>query len=195
MAAPPEVNLANLTGNWVLNRGMANDPDPMLEFQGVPWLKRKIILLATVTLSVKEYIDDKDTTHIDLDQTATGGIQGTRELRTLDWSETIHRDHIFGTLKSRNRWVSDLKTCESGNGGPLDQYLTEGWLDEKVGPNGEGFVQNWVINEERGWTAEQIWGFTTIKGQRYKARKIVVQKGDQRLTVTLAYDWKGKLKV
>ncbi|OAP64953.1 hypothetical protein AYL99_00925 [Fonsecaea erecta] len=194
MAAPPEVNLAALSGKWVLNRGVADDPDPMLAFQGVPWLKRKVILLATVTLSVKEYIDDKGITHIDLDQTATGGIQGTSELRILDWSETIHEDHIFGILKSRNRWIADPKTCESGNGGPLDPYLTEGWLHEKVGPNGEGFVQNWVMNEERGWTAEQIWGFTTIKGQRYKTRKIHVKKEDETLNVTLAYDWKGKSK-
>jgi hypothetical protein len=130
----------------------------MLELQGVPWLKRKIILLATVTLSVKEYVDEKKITHIDLDQTATGGIQGTSELRILDWSETSHEDHIFGKLTSRNLWVADFKATESGNGGPLHQYLTEGWLDEKVGPDGEGFIQNWSINEENGWTAEQVWG-------------------------------------
>jgi hypothetical protein len=70
--------------------------------------------------------------------------------------------------------------------------LTEGWLDEKVGPNGEGFVQNWAINEENGWTAEQIWGFSMIKGQRYKTRKILVTKGDTVLPLTLAYEWKGK---
>lgn len=163
----------------------------MLALQDVPWLKRKIILLATVTLSVKEYIDAEYVTHIDLDQTATGGIKGTTELRILDWSETPHEDHIFGSLKSRNRWVTDLKACESGNGGPLHPYLTEGWLDEKVGPSGEGFVQNWAVNEERGWSAEQIWGFSILNGQRYKTRKILVQKGDTALTRTLAYDWKG----
>jgi hypothetical protein len=52
-------------------------------------------LLATVTLSFKEYVDDKKVTHIDLDQTATGGIQGTTELRIPDWSETSHEDHIL----------------------------------------------------------------------------------------------------
>lgn len=164
----------------------------MLELQGVPWLKRKIILLATVTLSVKEYVDDNKITHIDLDQTATGGIQGTTELRILNWSEKSHEDHIFGTLKSQNRWVADLKTCESGKGGPLHPFLTEGWLEEKVGPNGEGWVQNWVVNEEKEWTAEQIWGFSMINRQRYKTRKIVVTKGETVLPLTLAYEWKGK---
>jgi hypothetical protein len=155
-------------------------------------LKRKIILLATVTLSIKEYVDAEHITHIDLDQTATGGIQGTTELRILNWNEKAHEDHIFGSLKSRNRWVTDLKASESGNGGPQHPFLTEGWLDEKVGPNGEGFVQNWVVNEERGWTAEQIWRFSMLNGQRYKTRKILAKTGDDILTVTLAYDWKGK---
>ena len=90
----------------------------MLAMQGVPWLKRKIILVATVTLSVKEYVDAENFTHIDLDQTATEGIKGTSELHILDWSETTHLDHIFGDLKSRNRWVADLKACESGNAVP-----------------------------------------------------------------------------
>ena len=95
---------------YLQNRKLADDPDSMLELQGVPWLKRKIILLATVTLSIKEYLDCNYITHIDLEQTATGGIQGTTELRILDWSENSHFDHIFGTLKSQNRWVSNLKT-------------------------------------------------------------------------------------
>lgn len=164
----------------------------MLELQGVPWLKRKIILLATVTLSVKEYVDDKKVTHIDLDRTATGGIQGITELRILDWSETSHEDHIFGTLKSRNRWVADLQACESGNGRPLHSFLTEGWLEEKVGPNGEGWVYNWVVSEERGWTADHIWGFIIINGQRYKTRKILVTKGEIDLPLTLAYEWRGR---
>jgi hypothetical protein len=77
-------------------------------------------------------VDHKKVTHIDLDQTATGGIQGTTEQRNLDWSETSHEDHIFGTLKSRNRWVADLQGCESGNGGPLHSFLMEGWLKRKL---------------------------------------------------------------
>lgn len=166
----------------------------MLALQEIPWLKRKIISLATVTISIKEYVDDKKITHIDLEQTATGGIQGTTELRVLDWSSTVHEDHIFGKLKSRSRWVKDLQATKSGNGGLLHPYLTEGWLVEKVGPNGESFLQNWAINEERGWTAEQVWGFSIRNGQRYKTRRILVKKGDESLTLTLAYDWKGKPK-
>ena len=62
---------------------------------------RKAISLATVYLDVKEYVDDKGETHIDIDQTATGGIKGTSEKRVLDWKipENTHKDGIFGEVE------------------------------------------------------------------------------------------------
>lgn len=89
----------------------------MQELQQAPWLNHKMILLATVTISVKEYVDDKNVTYFDLDSTATVGIQGTTELRILDWIEKCREDHIIGNLKSRNHCVADLKTIQSGKGG------------------------------------------------------------------------------
>jgi hypothetical protein len=76
-----------------------------------------------------------------------------------------HDDQIFGNLKTRSRWLTDLKTSESGSGGLLHPYLTESWLDEKIGANWEAFVQKWFFNEERGRTAEQIWGFSLLGGE------------------------------
>lgn len=53
--------------------------------QGIGWFTRKAIGLATITLDVKQYRDDEGVEHIDIVQTATGGIKGTTENRTLDW--------------------------------------------------------------------------------------------------------------
>lgn len=63
-------------------------------------------------------------THIDIKQTATGGIKGTTELRTLDWQVREHTDHIFGTLESRCRWV-DIDADETA---VPDEFLKQGWL-------------------------------------------------------------------
>lgn len=62
---------------------------------------RKAIALATVYLAVKEYVDDDGQTHIDIEQTATGGIKGTSEKRTLNWKvpEGNHKDGIFGEVE------------------------------------------------------------------------------------------------
>jgi hypothetical protein len=101
-----------------------------------------------------------------------------------------HDDHIFGQLKGKSRWIA--------TGSPeyeaLDQFMREAWLEEgeQGGPNGESHVQSWVVNEENGWTAEQIWGFAVVDGKRYYVRRVVVTKGEEVLSVRLVYDWQGK---
>jgi hypothetical protein len=152
---------------------------------------RKAIAWATVTLAIKQYIDDTGLTHIDTNQTATGGIKGTQELRTLDWVERPHDDHIFGQLRGKSRWIATGSPEWDALG---DGFMREGWLEEgeQAGPNGESHVNSWVINEEKGWTAEQIWGFATVEGKRYYVRRVVVTKEKEVLSVRLVYDWQGK---
>jgi hypothetical protein len=171
------------------NKTLSDDTDAVLALQGVGWMMRKAIAWATVTLSIKQYVDDTNLTHIDTDQTATGGIKGTQELRQLDWIERPHDDHIFGKLVGKSRWIA--------TGTPeyeaLQAFMREGWLEEgeQGGPNGESHVHSWVVNEEKGWTAEQIWGFAMVEEKRYYVRRVVVTKGKEVLSVRLVYDWQG----
>jgi len=159
----------------------ANNPQ-----QGVGWLTRKAIALATITLHTKEYVDDASVTHIDIEQTATGGIKGTTELRVLDNQFREHTDHIFGELKGRSRWfkLSDLDESDYD-----EKYLKEGW--EKAIVDGEA-IESFVENGKAGWTARQIWGFMEVKGDRRYVRNVVVVKGDQVKRRRLVYDWAGK---
>jgi len=189
MAAPPEVTLKDLTGEWVMNKTLSDDTDAVLTLQGLGWWTRKAIGLATVTLHCKQYTDDEGHTHIDIDQTATGGIKGTTELRELDWAERSHVDHIFGSLKGKSRWLT-IDHPEI-----TDDFLKEGWLegeDESGGPNGERHIESFVVNEEKGWTGVQIWGFAIIDGKRYYTRRVVITKGNEARKVRLVYNWYGK---
>lgn len=63
--------------------------------QGVSWFTRKAIRFSTITLDIKQYRDDDGVEHIDIDQTATGGIKGTTENRTLDWTYVYYYPLIF----------------------------------------------------------------------------------------------------
>jgi len=200
MAAPPEVTLGDLTGDWVMNKALSDDPDPVLALQGVSWIKRTIIARATVTLHTKQYTgsaDDADgagATHIDIDQTLSGGINGSTEKRTLDWVGRSHYDDTFGDVVGRSRWLADLTTPGQGAaGGELDPFLVLDWLEgEGAGPQGERFVQSYAVNASAGWAAEQIWGFALVDGRRYYTRRVVVRKGAKVVKVRLVYDWKGK---
>jgi hypothetical protein len=76
-----------------------------------------------------------------------------------------------------------------------DAFLKEDWLNvdsEKGGPDGEIFIESYVINEEKGWDARQVWGFAIVDGKRYYTRRVVVTKGKEVLRVRLVYNWIGK---
>jgi len=169
-----------------MNKTLSDDTDAILALQGIGWWTRKAIGLATITLHVKQYVDEKGHTHVDIEQTATGGIKGTTELREFDWQERSHTDHIFGALKGRSRWLG-LDIVE-------DPFLKDGWLEgeeEASGPEGEKHMESYVV-AEKGWTGDQIWGFAIIDGQRYHTRRVVITKGDTVLKARLVYNFQGK---
>ncbi|KKY39915.1 hypothetical protein UCDDA912_g00068 [Diaporthe ampelina] len=177
MAAPAEKTLRDLNGTWVMNKSLSDSADPALALQGVGWLTRKAIGLATVTLHVKEYVDDAGLTHVDIQQTATGGVKGTAENRTLDDTFREHSDWLFGNVKGRTGWVASREAI-------ADEFLQKGWE-----PAQAEFVVGYVESLDRGWTATQVWGFQEVNGERRYARNIVVAKGAERVEMRLVYDF------
>lgn len=128
----------------------------MLAIQGMPWILRKAITLATVTLHIKQYTSEPDEkVHIDIDQFVTGGINAGPENRTLDWVEHGKKDNIFGDVKGKNRFVRISELTE-GEGVEDAEWLSEGWDDGKDGLR----VQGYSWNEKEGWTANQV---TSVK--------------------------------
>lgn len=115
--------------------------------------------MATVTLAITSYTDDDSAVHIDIAQTATGGIKGTTEKRTLSWVQAAHSDPLFGDVVGRSRIVSKselealVPECQ-GHKGITDEEI--GFL-KGVGKWEEGeeeWVQSYV--DGKGWVAEQV---------------------------------------
>ncbi|OCL02374.1 hypothetical protein AOQ84DRAFT_443416 [Glonium stellatum] len=194
MAAPDSVTIKDLTGNWVMNKSLSGDTDSVLALQGIGWLTRKAIGLATVTQHLKQYFDEKDATitHIDFSQTATGGIKGTTELRTLDYQWRPHSDHLFGDLKGRSRWI---KLADLDEANEDQNFLRQDWLPESA--EGE-LVESYVENDINGWTGHQVWGFQEVevsgKKERRHVRNVVVRKAEEVRRIKLVFDWAGKDK-
>lgn len=127
-------------------------------------------------------------THIDIQQIATAGMKGTREERCLDTVFRPHSDWIFGNVKGQSKWLALDEVT--------DDFLKSGWLTtdaEKTGPGGKDHILSFVENLDNGWTAEQIWGFMEIEGERRYVRNIVIRKKDERVNLRLVYDYLGPL--
>jgi hypothetical protein len=178
------------------NKSLSDSPEPALALQGIGFLTRKAIGLATVTLHVKQYTAPPDppsdkkepVVHIDIEQTATGGIKGTAEHRNVDDVDREHSDWLFGKGQARSRWlgVDGLPAIAAECG----EWLTKGWLEdgEGKGPGGESHLWNAVV-ADAGWTAVMVWGFQTIGSERRYVRLIQVSKGDQKVEIRFVYDF------
>ncbi|KAG5998386.1 hypothetical protein E4U43_002430 [Claviceps pusilla] len=186
MAAPADKTLNNLNGQWTVNYDLSESTDPALAIQGIGYFIRTAISYATISLSVTQYEappkppnpSAETVTHIDIAQSASG-LTSTQENRCVDDTLREHTDWLFGTVQGRTKWVS-LEDVE-------DTYLKSGWEVEGDGK----FIWSHVENKEKGWTANQIWGFQSVNGERRYCRKIVVAKGSQRAEFRLVYDYDG----
>jgi hypothetical protein len=100
---------------------------------------------------IKHYKDDAGVEHIDIDQTLTGGMSGTKEMRILNWTERQNEDHVFGPVIGKSRRIKvDSEELE-------DPFLKEGWTDDTVT---YGVVQSYVESDTpksgTTWIANQV---------------------------------------
>ena len=167
------------------NKSLSDSPEPALALQGISFLLRKTIGLATVTITVNQYeappkppnTSTDIFTHIDIDQSASG-LTSTQENRCLDNEYRDHTDWLFGSVRGVSRFVS-LDELD-------DEHLKKGWLVEGEGKN---FIYSHVESKDNGWTATQLWGFKTVNGERRHCRNLLVKKGDKRVELVFVYDF------
>jgi hypothetical protein len=192
MAAPQSKNIGNLTGRWVMSKTQSTPVEPGLALQGIGWMTRKMVGLATVTLNTMQYTgppsppgEGADVTHIEIEQTGTGGMKGSTEKRCLDMVFRDHSDWLFGSVRGQSKWIKAEEID--------DAFLkSSDWLEgdeEKGGPNGETHILSYVESYDNGWTATQIWGFQLVGGERKHVRHVVIAKGGERVELKLVYDY------
>lgn len=105
--------------------------------------------MGTVTLVIKHYKEDTGIEHIDIDQTLTGGIPGTREERTLIWKERQNEDHLFGHVigKSRRVGVNELE----------DDFLKNNWTADTIEHRVvQSYVESDTPKSGTSWIANQV---------------------------------------
>ncbi|PQE08151.1 lccl domain-containing protein [Rutstroemia sp. NJR-2017a BVV2] len=172
-----------------------SDPiEPVLTLQGIPWIMRKVINMASISMCVKQSVDDAGIETLVVEQFATG-IKAETEVRKLDWSVITTESAVWGDATHRSRRVNIKKSVEDDNGKPLDPYLTDGWVmmdNEKE--DDDAWIFDVVENKSRGWVIEQIWGFILVDGKKYHARKTLVRRGDEVAKARTRYEWKGETK-
>lgn len=201
MAAPAEKTIHDLSGRWILvclpndfwvvsssntaqNKSISDNSEPVLALQGIGFLTRKGIGLASISLDINQYTAPPKppstatdvVTHIDITQTASG-LKSTQEDRCIDDFFRGHADWLFGKVRGKSSWVS-LEEID-------DEFLKTGWLVEGDGK----LLKSYVESQDDDWIATQIWGFEMVEGERRYTRHVVVTKKDQRVQIRMVYDY------
>lgn len=105
--------------------------------------------------------------HIDIQQTATGGVKGTTELRALDNTFKEHSDWLFGKVQGRSEWLTGAPLADKVG----EPYLANGWEEGMT-----EWIHAYVESLDSGWTAEQVWGFQVVGGERRHVRNTIIKK-------------------
>jgi hypothetical protein len=138
------------------NHTLSDDTDKILTLQGVGWAKRKIINNATITLHIKHYTDNQSAEHIDIEQTLTGGITASPELRTLDWTWREVDHSIFGATIGRSRRIPLADVT--------DEYLKSGWVPDV---SRDGAIQVYAESDKKNphtWKSDMVSKFSPYLG-------------------------------
>ncbi|KAJ7264154.1 hypothetical protein C8J57DRAFT_1133098 [Mycena rebaudengoi] len=185
MAVPATFTTQDISGKFTMNKTLSDPTDKILEHQGVGWIKRQAISVATVTLAIKHYKNADGVECIDIDSTLTGGIPGNREERVMTWTERAKDDSMFGAVLAKSRRVKASELEE--------EFLTKNWTVDTVE---HGLIQSYVASDTQKsgttWVANQTWGIEDINGERRYARHIefLGPKGEE-IKARLIYDYHG----
>ena len=144
--------------------------------------------------------------HIDIDQITTPGNFTNTEPRAVDGEWREKDDKIFGKVRGFTKWI---KIPEHE-----DPFMRDGWepkwLEESGGEGLDVYLESIGKKGGQDWTAEQIWGFEIINGERRFimfvlpasqlllnlvnrfVRHIVVKRGETEYKVKTIYDYTKK---
>ncbi|KDQ63415.1 hypothetical protein JAAARDRAFT_29446 [Jaapia argillacea MUCL 33604] len=189
MAAPETMTTLDMSGKFTLNRSLSDSTDEILKLQGVGWMKRKAIGLATINLAVKHYTDDSGIEHIDITQTL-GSLPGNQEDRILDWTARNKVDGTFGAVIGKTKRAK-VEEVEDDSG-----FLKEGWTEDVIE---KGLILVYGAGDtEKGapaWIAEQTWGFEVVgKVRRYVRHLKFKGPGGEDIKARMVYDYTGSLE-
>ncbi|KAL4777159.1 hypothetical protein BDW60DRAFT_203248 [Aspergillus nidulans var. acristatus] len=197
-----EVSIRSLTGDWVIDKSKSTNIDGALKLQGIGWLRRKAVTSGTITLktanTTEAHNGEQPITRLMMQQGLRGIFPGVEQSRSLDWSAHEQVDAVSGAaITVRSRYVRGVEDGDGSKLKPVLQVETsvtsekgkadiEAFLGTAVSVPGIGdgearekaFVQDYIVCESGGWTAEQVWAVERVDGRMFLTCRAVAAKGD-----------------
>ncbi|KAJ5156360.1 hypothetical protein N7492_009163 [Penicillium capsulatum] len=198
MAAPKSKDTSDLSGSWHLNRELSEDPDKIFALQAVPWVVRKVLKYANLSLHITQTITSDGATG-EISESNGATFTDKKPVTILQMKQTVHPGGfnsegtypvngeaqdvslpIFGDVNMMLQFV-DVADIENES---LRQKLSETGLPKTV-------ISETAYNAAKGWHARVIWGFEYVKGAKYLTRNIKTWNDKENLVSRMVYDYKS----
>ncbi|KAJ5747126.1 uncharacterized protein N7511_008822 [Penicillium nucicola] len=189
MSAPDSNTLPDITGTWILNRKHSTDPEEVFALQGVPWIIRKALKHARLSLQLWQTTTDavsggetdstsssESVTRLRLKQVVSPGSFDSEGAYPVDGTPQELSLPIFGDLTMRLQFINTSDIIED----TLREKLIKSSINAEV-------IQEIAKNTTKGWDAEVIWGFEEIEGNKYLTRNISTTKGNDKVIARMVY--------
>ena len=168
-----------------------------MSLQGVSWLVRKAICLASITISIRQEGVGRATA-ITIHNMANFGVQGTTEVRKLDWEFTAHKDHVWGHVRGRSKFVPaiDRPVGFSGANAPNDAQNEHSELLYNEIQAVDGSWKSQMVchtvtlpMHDTNYLFMQLWAFEIVEGSRYFVRHVKASRGSEQAVARLVYNY------
>jgi len=162
----------DFSGKYVMNHTLSTPNDDVLAAQGVGYVLRTAIYYATITVDIRHGIREGQVEHLEIDNTATGGLKGTTIHIILDNEIHAHYDYVFGAVTSQALRVPIEE---------LEYFKDVDWDVEASTAHPEGVGQAGILVVRNGpdetkredkWSAYNVWGYEFIEGKKTYVRRI-----------------------
>ncbi|KAK0613999.1 hypothetical protein B0T14DRAFT_569988 [Immersiella caudata] len=184
MAAPPSVNILNVTGTWTLNRQLSDDFDATFQVQGVSWPVRKILSWAGVTLHTTQTTEASSepgkppVTKINVKQVISPGGFNSEDAYVLDSSAKDANLPIFGAVSVHSRYT------------PLSELENVHLREQLTADGATVAVQEFAESKSGAWSTVGIWGFEIVGDERRFTRTNATTGRDgTKVVARLVYDY------
>ncbi|KAJ6104788.1 hypothetical protein N7523_011108 [Penicillium sp. IBT 18751x] len=196
MAGPISKGATNLVGIWNLISNTLLLNAKVIEKQGAPWLVRKALKYANLSLDIKQtsFLSDGTSVEFTLDdsgldspadavttlhikQTVSPGSFDSIGTYYLDGKPQEYSLPIFGDVNMRLQYINVADI----NSEPLRQRL------ERANPS-KIVIEESAHNPGKGWKAQVIWAFELINEKRYLTRNVSTWNEKEKVEARMVYD-------
>ncbi|KAJ5327636.1 hypothetical protein MYU51_009415 [Penicillium brevicompactum] len=197
--------IPDLTGTWVFNRKLSDDPDEVFALQGVHWVIRKALRHArlslelcqtTVTVEGVSKDDDhngvrtapeslKAVTTLQVKQIVNPGGFDSQGSYTVDGSTQDLSVPVFGDIRTQLSFIEigEIEEQSIRRGFEISGYKGK-VIQELASDNSKAAARS----NTKEWEAEVIWAFEIIEGKEHLTRNVSMAGNEKKIIARMVYD-------